>query len=482
MKWRMFAVFAGLVVVVLAAQDVPLASYLRRVETERALAGLERDAFVIAGTAEDQLTGEQPVGPDPGRVADLAATIAQYTGTSGGQVLIADRLGSVVVSTDGTPVGSTVGDVAGITTALVGTPSQGRTRMVSTGERGVFVTVPVLSGADVAGAVRIIYPSAGIDDAARERQRGLVVVFLISLTVALLAALLMSSLITAHLRRLQRSTERLAAGDFTVRADDDEGPAEIRGLAASFNAMTERIADLVERQRSFTGDASHQLRTPLTSLRVQLERARAEFEHDPVVALERLEAAVAETERLQRLVDALLMLARADGTAMTTESVDLSTAVHERVDIWTPLAEERNVRVHAHVPAGLWVRAVPDALEQIIDNVVDNALAVSPPAGSITFVAGQHDGIVELHVIDDGPGMSDEHLARAFDRFWRSPDATDDGCGIGLAVVRQLASVSGASVELHNRVERPGLVASVRFQAAPAPDSARSRVPANVNN
>src|SRR4029078_6792990 len=112
-------------------------------------------------------------------------------------------------------------------------------------------------------------------------------------------------------RRVQRAAEPLAGGDFTSRAVIDEGAQEIRGLANSLNTMTERISTLVERQRSCAGDASHQLRTPLTALRLQLERAAVNIDVDPSAARRDIEAASQETERLQRMVEGLLMLARA---------------------------------------------------------------------------------------------------------------------------------------------------------------------------
>jgi signal transduction histidine kinase len=328
----------------------------------------------------------------------------------------------------------------------------------------VYVAVPVVSGASVVGAVRITYPAEIIDERAGEKVRGLLLVGAISLGLAALAAVLMAGTITSPLRRLQRSTEKLADGDFSERAQP-EGAPELRSLATSFNAMTERISRLLDQQSAFAGDASHQLRTPLTALRLQLERAAEVVDTDPDGARERIEAASEETERLQRLVEGLLMIARSEGSTPETVEVDITAMVEERAAVWEPFAEERGVTLLTSSPGGLVAKAVPSAVEQIIDNYVDNALGVARDGDTIYIVAMQHHDSVGVHVIDEGPGMKPEHLAHAFDRFWRAPDAPHGGSGIGLAVVQHLAELSGGRAELRNRADRSGLDACVLLPA-----------------
>ncbi len=303
-----------------------------------------------------------------------------------------------------------------------------------------------------------------IDDRAGDKSRGLLLVGVISLAGAALAAIFMANSITSPLRRLQRSTDRLKAGDFSERATE-EGPSEIRSLARSFNSMTEQINHLLEQQRSFAGDASHQLRTPLTALRLQLERAAAMIDEEPETARERIEAAGQETERLQRLVEGLLMIARSEGSTPTKVPIDVTSLVRERAAVWIPFAEERDVSLVVDAPDGLVAMAVPNALEQIIDNYVDNAFGVAQPGEQITITAARHRDTVSVHVIDEGPGMSPEHLAHAFDRFWRAPDAPHGGSGIGLAVVSHLARQSGGTAELRGRTDHRGLDAAVTLPA-----------------
>ena len=465
MKWRLLLAMSGLLTMVLVAQEVPLANYLRRVESERLITQLERDAFILAGISEDVLSGE--VDPTLDGMANLQVSIDSRAKVDGARVVITDSKGIVVAATDPRDkIGEDFSNRPEIQLALEVLRASGERPSDTAGGNLVYVAVPVLSGAKVVGVVRITFPASVIDERADAKARGLLVVFGISLFAAVLAALMLANNITSPLRRLQHTTEHLAAGDFAERADDTSGPREVRSLANSFNTMAERIAGLIAKQKAFAGDASHQLRTPLTALRLQLERAAAMVDHDPEGARERIEAASTETERLQRLVEGLLLIARSEGPAPDMVVVDVTAMVRERADVWAPLAEERGIRLLTSTQEGLLARAVPNALEQIIDNYVDNALGVCPDGSTITIAAGRRRDRIGVHVIDEGPGMKPEHLAHAFDRFWRAPDATHDGSGIGLAVVHHLAELSGATVALHNRADRSGLDACVELLTA----------------
>lgn len=463
MKWRLMIAFAGLIAMVLLAQDVPLASYLRRVESERLLADLQSNAFLLAGAAEDILSGETT-----GTAIDLHATLMAYAADEGGYVVVVDADGVLIESSDESDVIGTQfanSNRPEFEIALRGKTSSGSRSSVDAGGDIVYVVVPVQSGSSVVGAVRITFPANVIDKRANEKTRGLLLVGVISMLAAALAAIVIANNISSPLRRLRRSTEHLAAGDFSQRAIDNEGPAEVRSLARSFNTMTERIATLVGTQRAFVGDASHQLRTPLTALRLQLERAASMVDSDPSGARERLDAASEETERLQRLVEGLLMIARSDGSRPDLERIDVTALVQERAEVWGPFADERGVQLAIACAGGLAAMAVPNALEQIIDNYVDNAMNVASVGDTITLSASRHGDVINVHVTDEGPGMAPEHLARAFDRFWRAPDAAHGGSGIGLAVAHHLAELSGGSVELRNRSDRSGLIASVELPA-----------------
>jgi signal transduction histidine kinase len=460
-RWRLIAAFVGVTIMILAAQNIPLARYLKTVETERMVAGIQRDAFILGGASEDALAAG-----DPQAQADLQTSIDIYRLRTGARVVITDGTGvAVAVSGDEARRGGNYLSRPEIAAAIDGSPTSGRRASTTLGGDLVYVAVPVLSGARTVGVVRLTYPASTIDDRVSHKVRGILVVGVISLIATALAAALIAATIVRPLRRLERATEHVAAGDFESRALVDEGPPEIRRLAASFNTMTERISSLVERQRSFAGDASHQLRTPLTALRLQLERAAVNIDTDPAAARGDIEAAGEETERLQRLVEGLLMLARADQGNMAIETIDVAAVVTERAGIWASLADERGVSVTAETEPRIAARAVPGALEQIVDNYIDNALNAGRSGNEITVSAGRESGWATIHVTDRGPGMPTDQLQHAFDRFWRSSSASHDGSGLGLAIVRQLAEASGGEVSLANRSDG-GLDASVRLPLA----------------
>lgn len=442
MRARLILIMVGVVALILIAHDIPLAFHLERVERDRLVTRYERDAFMIAGRSEEEL--------DDGTAAEsvaLAQLVDGYAAAANVEVVVVDVAGSAVVTSDKTKSGSDMTNRSEISQVLdSGTPVVGR-RYSNTLAADLFVvTVPVISGSETVGVVRISVPSQLVSDRVDEQVRGLALVALISILIAVFVAWVVARGLSGPIRRLRETTNRLAAGDLTTRAVRGDGPSEVDALAASFNAMADRIEHLVARQRAFAGDASHQLRTPLTALRLRLEQlettTNSEAERDAV------ESAVEETERLGRMVEGLLALSRAEDQDAEIVSVNASIVAAERVEAWEALAAENGVVVTSHVADNMLVQVVPGGLEQVLDNLIDNALEVSPAGGSVEVDVADRGNAVELRVIDEGPGMSTEERSLAFERFWRSKRAAKGGTGLGLAIVQQLVDASGGRVEL----------------------------------
>ena len=196
-------------------------------------------------------------------------------------------------------------------------------------------------------------------------------------------------------------------------------------------------------------DASHQLRSPLTALRLRIEN----LQHDSASATaDDLEGALAEVDRLTRLVNGLLALARAERRAHERTIQDVGALVLERADAWRAAAAERDVALDADAPRGLDAELAPDALEQVLDNLVANALAVAPSGSRVTLAAARDGDTISLTVTDAGPGMAAEDRARAFDRFWRGREERP-GSGLGLAIVKSLVEADEGSVRLEQGPE-----------------------------
>lgn len=461
MRWRLVAVFVGIMVAVLAAHDLPLAGHLRRVERDRIVTGLERDAFVLAGQAEEALE-DRVAAADP----TLQTLVDAYRSSTGARVIITDSEGiAMVISDEEAAAGADYSTRPEVAAASTGVPQWGRRFSRTLDTELLYVAVPVLSGGDVEGVVRLTYPSSVVDERVDRRVRGLAVVALLSVAMALVAAWVLAATVTRPLRRVRLATERLAAGDDGVQVPDDEGPPEVRSLARSFNTMSSRLSTLLGAQRAFAGDASHQLRTPLTALRVRLEQVAEAIDDHPAEARVRLEAAAAETERLQHLIDQLLMLARTEGRSVERAAVGLAQVARERADMWQLLAEEAGVQVICTVSSEVPVLAAPEAVEQVIDNFLDNALRVAPAGSRVDVEVCAVPTGAAVRVLDRGPGMSDEQRAHAFDRFWRAPDVASGGSGLGLAIVARLMEASGGSAQLMPR-DGGGTVAVAVFAAA----------------
>jgi signal transduction histidine kinase len=242
---------------------------------------------------------------------------------------------------------------------------------------------------------------------------------------------------------------KFSDGDLTARSPVT-GPPETQTLARTLNQGAERLDTLVASQRIFVADASHQLRTPLTALRLSLDNI-ADGVDDEFVR-EDVEQATAEVVRMSRLVNGLLVLARAEAKVTAAEPLPLREIVEERLTVWRPAADERGVTIALRgsvVDDRPSVLASPGHLDQVLDNVLSNALEVSPDGGRITVEVESRADTVVLSVLDEGPGMSDADKSRAFDRFWRGQGLTGrSGSGLGLAVVKQLVTDDGGTVAL----------------------------------
>lgn len=466
MTWRFMLALMGVTAVVLAVLLVPISGYLVQSEHDRITTALERDAFVLAGRSEPSL--ETPSESSTTAITELARRYRDAS--AGARVVIVDAAGTAIVTSDDDPVavGSSYMSRPEIALALSGQIADGTRYSKTLALELLYVAVPILDGSQVVGAVRLTYPAAVVSTAASAKLGGLGIVALTTVLLAGAIGLILSRSVTRRLRKLTELTEHFAEGDLSVRAEERTGAPELRSLSRSFNAMAERVTSSLEQQRRFAADASHQLRTPLTALKLRLERARELVGVEPQEAVDRIAAAEIETDRLETLVEGLLHLSRGEGAHVTIEAVDIAAITRERVEQWRPLAEEHGLAIDYRGPDAAVALGAAAAVEQIIDNYLDNAISVSPPGSTVDVRVAHDTRQSSVHVLDRGPGMTPEGLERAFDRFWQGRQ-DGSGSGLGLSIVRQLANASGATVQLANRAGG-GLEASVRFGAEWTPE------------
>jgi signal transduction histidine kinase len=213
--------------------------------------------------------------------------------------------------------------------------------------------------------------------------------------------------------------------------------------------MADRLVQLLQLQRAFVADASHQLRTPLTAIHLRLRQLRRELRDRPGEC-DTLDAVSADIARFHRLAEGLLSLARMEASQVEQTPTPVAPLLLQRRTTWAPLADEGAVHLVLDVAPDLAVLAHPDSLEQALDNLLANAVEVAPSGSTIMLAAVARGSSVDIHVIDRGPGLTPEQRVRAFDRFWKK---RPDGTGLGLAVVRQVAAANGGSARLD---ETPG--------------------------
>ena len=468
MTRRLVVSYLTVTVFFLLVLEIPLAVVFQRSERDDLVARVRQDALVVALAAKDKLDGE------PSASTQLDRQIANYQTSTGGRTVVVDAKGTTVSSTSGV-----VGNVAtqpDMVAALAGHSATSWRNSESPESEVLDVSVPVMDAGQVIGAVRVTFPASAVTDRIHRADLILVTVALIVLVIVSILSLLIARSVTKPLQAVENAAARLGRGDLFARAPV-AGPPEVRVLAQVLNETATRLETLIGSQRAFVADASHQLRTPLAALRLRLENLEADLTGN---ASDDLQGAVAEVMRLSRLVDGLLALARAEREPAAPEPVDTAAIATNRCDAWSPLAEERGLTLTGALRPGTRALVTPGHLEQVLDNLIANAIEAAPAGTAITVNVEARGAHVSLSVVDHGPGMTAEERTHAFDRFWRPGDrpAGLGGSGLGLAIVHQLVLADGGQVDL-TETAGGGLTVVLRLRHARGDaDAGRAEAPA----
>jgi signal transduction histidine kinase len=265
---------------------------------------------------------------------------------------------------------------------------------------------------------------------------------------------------------LDSTAHRLASGRFDVRVPPAGGPPELRRLATSFNEMADAVETSRDQQRAFVADASHQMRNPLNALLLHLQYLEITGPTDLAVELR---AAEAEGWRLARLVDQLLILARAEQNADTTTDFDLYAVVLDRCDAIHARVEAQAVHlvVGGQSAPAASVRGDSEAVGRALDELLDNAIKYTPRGGVVDVQVTQHDDTVIVAVVDQGGGLADDEWELAGNRFWRSPQSQNvPGFGLGLSIASTLVQRSGGRLDLAPGPSGRGVTARLIFNAS----------------
>ncbi len=294
----------------------------------------------------------------------------------------------------------------------------------------------------------------------------------VALVLSISLALLISRSVGAPLRRVAVAVESIARGEMDTRAPIS-GPTEVQGLARSFNTMADQVQSVQRSQRDFVANVSHELKTPLTSIQgfsqALLEGAAA----TPEAATRAARIIHEEANRMRRLVDELLVLARFDAGQMTLarDPVELGPLLQRCVEKLPPQAQAAGVALELDAPERLSVTGDGDRLAQVFANLLDNSLAHTPAGGRVTVAARLADErIVEVTVTDTGEGIPVESLPRLFERFYQVEKSRrrGRGAGLGLAITQEIVKAHGGAVAVESVIGL-GTKFTVRLPANPPP-------------
>jgi signal transduction histidine kinase len=440
---------AYVLLLALIALGVPLAVSLRdRVDSE--VRGQARSqADVVAASASELL--------EPGRRSGLKRLVRISADSVRGRVIVVDGRGRLLADSAGAPAGRSYASRPEIRAALRGRGEQITRNSSTLGTELLATAVPVLEHGQTDGAVRITQSVGAVNRAVRTSIVDLAALAGVVLLLGLAAGALIARQIALPIRRLDRAARRVAEGDLDT-AVRVEGSSEQRSLGRAFNEMTGRIKRLLRVQQDFVADASHQLRTPLTGLRLRLENLTEREGGDATVAKE-LETSMGEIDRLSQIVDELLILSRAGEHELPGERLELVDAAQRAAERWRDTARQRGIELEVRrddVPGTAWC-ARPD-LDRSIDALIENALCYSPAGTAVTIAAAP--GRVE--VLDRGPGLEPGEEEAVFERFSRGSAGRrgPTGTGLGLPIARELTRQWGGEVSLGDR-DRGGLRAVI---------------------
>jgi two-component system, OmpR family, sensor kinase len=449
LRLRLLVAFAYVALLILVALEVPLALNLSRRINAEVRDDAASQAFVVAAGASGRMNSPQ----------ELRKLVRDAGAQLGARVIVVDARGRLKADSAAAVAPRTsYRSRPEIRLALSGQRAQGQRHSVTLGQDLLYTAVPV-TNVGVVGAVRV---TQNVDAVGHRIRRSILVLIGIgafALLIGLLIAWFLAGSLSRPLRDLARTARRVEEGDLESRAELT-GPPEHREVAIAFNDMTERLGRVLAAQREFVANASHQLRTPLTGLRLRIESAR---DRGGAAVDEDLAAAELELERLSRLLSALLTLAREGGESPPGAAVSLAAAARRAEQRWSPHADQRGQRLVLEGNGD----AVADAYEDVaivLDNLIENALHYSPSPSTVTLAWGETNGEAWLTVLDEGPGLEPGEEAAVFDRFARGNAGRrgPGGTGLGLAIVQTLARRWHGRATIENRREG-GMRAELRL-------------------
>ncbi|WP_171162715.1 ATP-binding protein [Streptomyces sp. I05A-00742] len=445
MRARLLPLLIILMAGVLIALGLPLGAGLANVQQQRLVVDRIDDTARFASLAQYVATRpfETPAEADE-RLLTLRAELIRYEDLYDIRAGVFYRDGTAMAAApDGWGVPPDGEGRQAFQEALAGRRSHDPEQVWPWDDRRLTVASPVIRDGDVVAVVVTDSPTGALRSWILHKWLLILAGETAAMLVAVAAAFRLTGWVLRPVRTLDAAAHGMATGRMNSRVVVDSGPPELRRLARSFNEMADNVEEVLEQQRAFVADASHQLRNPLAALLLRIELLALDLPdgHEEIASVR------TEGKRLARVLDDLLDLALAEHAATELQLTDIADLVADRVGSWSPVADRERVALSYTGPAATTGWADPIALSSALDAVVDNALKFTPEDARVEVsleVAGDR---VLVTVADEGPGLTEEELTRVGDRFWRSGRHQNvSGSGLGLSISRALLTAGGAGI------------------------------------
>ncbi|MFI5609866.1 sensor histidine kinase [Amycolatopsis sp. NPDC051903] len=465
MRVRLQGIVVTLVALLVFGLGIPLALTMAN--------SLEQNLFLdrLTDTARFASLAQRPLVDN--RPALLEPELRRYTDVYGVKVVVVNQDGVAVLSslggTDAARIDRSAIDVP-VNEALAGRPPAPGPLLTPWTTAPLVLAEPILIDGEVRGAVVTESATDHVRTVLLWQWLVLAAGAVIAFGLALLVAIPVVRWTLRPVRRLDEATGSLVAavvsGREVVPVGESGGPPELRQLGRSFDRMAASVSEALAAQRAFVADASHQLRNPLTALKLRLGNLEGHVDDDTAAA--DLDAARVDAGRLNQILDELLSMARAEAAGGELVAENLGEVVADRVADWSVVGAARDVALETDADVdGARVLLPPRGLEVILDALIDNALKFTGQGTSVHVSAVRDGEVVKLAVRDHGPGLREDELERAVDRFWRSTAHQNvPGSGLGLAIVREIVRHSGGDLRL-SLPEGGGLRIEMDLQVAP---------------
>lgn len=446
MRSRLLGVVLALIVLVLVGLGVPLGRGVAAAEQQEMFLDRLTDTSRFASLASRPLIDNKPhlLRPELERYDELydigVAVVARDAPTV---PVVASRIDLALGD-------SAVQDL--VSKALAGRLPVPPPLFMPWSDTVVVLAEPVLVDGEVRGAVITFSPTSKTRFEVLAWWGVLLGASLLVLALAVLLALPVVRWTLRPVQALDDATGKLLAAVVSGRpvppVGAESGPPELRQLSRSFDQMAANVSDVLAAQRAFVADASHQLRNPLTALKLRLSNLEGHV--DAEAEVHQIEA-LSETDRLNRILDELLAMARTESSSVDPVPVDVDRSVAARLSAWQAAAAAKEVHLVLDGHRVGMALAPPRGVETVLDALLDNALKFTQE-GTLIVVDARKDGdVVRLSVTDHGPGLQPDELERATDRFWRSPAHQNvPGSGLGLSIVRLVVERVNGAVRLES--------------------------------